>query len=112
MKKERAEIILGIEIRGLCLYLRDEDTLVFADLHLGYEDELKNAGIMVPRFQYREITEHLEKVISTLKKKGKIKRAVIDGDLKHEFGRISEQEWSEVVRFLSFLEKHFEEIIL
>ena len=101
-----------MEIRGMCLYLREEDTLVFADLHLGYEDELKKMGIMVPRFQYKEITEHLEKVISALKKDGKIRRAVIDGDLKHEFGRISEQEWSEVVRFLSFLEKHFDETVL
>ncbi len=112
MKKEKTEILPGIEIRGLCLYLREEDTLIFADLHLGYEDELKKTGIIVPRFQYKEITEHLEKVISAVKKDGKIRRAVIDGDLKHEFGRISEQEWSEVVRFLSFLEKHFEETVL
>jgi putative SbcD/Mre11-related phosphoesterase len=112
MKKKITEILPGIEIRGLCLYLRNEDTLVFADLHLGYEEELRKMGMLVPRFQYAEVINHLEKVISSVKKGGKIKRAVINGDLKHEFGRISEQEWSEVVRFLSFLEKHFDETVL
>jgi putative SbcD/Mre11-related phosphoesterase len=112
MKKDPTEILPGIEIRGLCLYLRNEDTLVFADLHLGYEEELRKMGMLVPRFQYAEVIAHLEKVIFSIKKKGRIARAVINGDLKHEFGRISEQEWSEVVRFLSFLEKHFDETVL
>ena len=112
MKKEITEILPGIEIQGLCLYLRNEDTLIFADLHLGYEEELRKIGMLVPCFQYTEVITHLEKVISSIKKGGKIARAVINGDLKHEFGRISEQEWSEVVRFLYFLEKHFEEIVL
>jgi putative SbcD/Mre11-related phosphoesterase len=112
MKKEVIERLPGIEIRGLCLYIRSEDTLVFADVHLGYEEELQGMGIMVPRFQYKEVTAHLERVVSSIRKEGRMKRAVINGDLKHEFGRISEQEWSEVVRFLSFLEKHFEEIVL
>jgi len=112
MKKEATEILPGIEIKGLCLYLRGEDTLIFADLHLGYEEELRKMGMLVPLFQYAEVISHLEKVILSVKKGGKIGRAVINGDLKHEFGRISEQEWSEVVRFLSFLEKHFDEIVL
>jgi hypothetical protein len=112
MKKELTEILPGIEIRGLCLYLREEDALIFADLHLGYEEELHKVGMLVPRFQYSEVVSHLEKVIFSIKKGGGIGRAVINGDLKHEFGRISEQEWSEVARFLSFLEKHFEEIVL
>ena len=112
MKKEITEILPGIEIKGLCLYIRGEDTLVFADLHLGYEEELRKMGMLVPRFQYAEVITHLEKVLSSIKKGGKIARAVINGDLKHEFGRISEQEWSEVVRFLSFLEKHFDVIVL
>ncbi len=112
MKKEGTEILPGIEIRGLCLYIRAEDTLVFADLHLGYEEELRRMGILVPGFQYKEITARLEKIIFSIRKEGKLKRAVIDGDLKHEFGRISEQEWNEVMGFLSFLEKHFEETVL
>jgi hypothetical protein len=112
MKEERTEILPGIEIMGLCLYIRAEDTLVFADLHLGYEEELRKMGMLVPRFQYDEIITHLEKVVSSIKKDGRIARAVINGDLKHVFGRISGQEWSEVVSFLSFLEKHFDETVL
>jgi putative SbcD/Mre11-related phosphoesterase len=105
---ENREIHHGMEIHGLTLYLKREKTLVFADLHLGYEGELISFGYMVPRFQYKEILRHLERVFSEVD----VERVVINGDLKHEFGRISEQEWKEVLDFLDFLEKKVGEITL
>ena len=104
-------ILPGIEIVGLSLYIRNEDTLVFGDLHLGYEEELNRMGLLVPRFQYDDILRHLEGVFSRIGKE-RIKRAVINGDVKHEFGRISEQEWREVLDFLDYLSGRCEEIIL
>lgn len=102
------EILPGVEIHGLGLYLREEETLVIADLHLGYEEELMSFGYLVPRFQYKEIIEHMEKILSEVD----AKKVVIDGDLKHEFGRISEQEWSEVLNFLDFLSEKVDDIVL
>ncbi len=37
---------------------------------------------------------------------------MVNGDLKHEFSKISKQEWNEVMEFIDFLKGHFEEIIL
>jgi len=110
--KNVTEILPGIELAGLTLYLKKYDALVFGDLHLGFEEELNKLGFLVPRFQYREITGHMEKVFSRIRKSGKIGRAVINGDLKHEFGRISGQEWREVLDFLDFLGENFNEVIL
>ncbi|MBN2014466.1 MAG: metallophosphoesterase [Candidatus Altiarchaeota archaeon] len=102
------DILSGVEIHGLGLYLRGQRTLVIADLHLGYEEELMRFGYLVPRFQYNEIIEHMEKILSEVD----AEKVVINGDLKHEFGRISEQEWTEVLNFLDFLSERVEEIIL
>jgi hypothetical protein len=103
-QRKRKELLPGIEIFGLTLWLKKEKTLIFADLHLGYEEELNALGFLIPRFQYKEILDYLEKDIFS-----KIfpERVIINGDLKHEFGRISEQEWQEVLGFLDFLEKKF-----
>ncbi|MFH1126206.1 MAG: phosphoesterase, partial [Candidatus Altiarchaeota archaeon] len=100
------EVLKGVRIVGLILYLEEEKTLVFADTHLGFEEFLNRQGILVPRFQYKDIVGHLKEVLSQCKPE----RIVIDGDLKHEFGRISEQEWTEVIRFLNLLEDY--EVIL
>lgn len=105
---QRKEILSGIEIVGLTLYLSNENILIFGDLHLGYEEELNKGGFMVPRFQYKAIIEHLEKIFSEIRPD----TVVINGDLKHEFGAISEQEWEEVMNFLDFLGKNTKKIIL
>jgi len=37
---------------------------------------------------------------------------VVNGDLKHEFGQISRQEWNETQEFLEYLKANFDDIIL
>ena len=110
MPKKENEIFPGIEIHGLTLYLKKENTLVFGDLHLGYEEVLNIQGFLIPRFQYKEILSYLKKIFSEICPK----KVIINGDLKHEFGRISQQEWKEVFGFLDFLKsiKGIEKIIL
>ncbi len=125
---QRKEILPGIEIIGLTLYLNKKNflngnfcaqsalkadsgrkgILIFGDLHLGYEEELNKEGFLVPRFQYKEIIAHLEKIFSEIHPK----IAIINGDLKHEFGKISEQEWAEVLAFINFLGKKVDTVIL
>ncbi|RLI96171.1 MAG: phosphoesterase [Candidatus Altiarchaeales archaeon] len=105
---ESMQILSGVYIYGLTLYIEDEKTLLFGDMHLGYEEELNQMGYLIPRFQYDEIINHLTKVFSHIAPE----RVVICGDLKHEFGRISEQEWNEVMNFLSFIERRVDDIVL
>ena len=37
---------------------------------------------------------------------------IINGDIKHEFGTISEQEWRHTLRLLDFLSRYCDEVIL
>ena len=98
--------IQGAEIIDLALLI--EDTLILGDLHLGYEEALNAEGIMVPRFQYQKILSRLEAIIE----KTNCSRVIINGDLKHEFGRITRQEWKEISSFIGFLKDNFPEVVL
>ena len=98
-----------IEIVDLALYFNS--TLVIADVHIGYEEALNKQGILVPRLQFEETLKRMESILDALKDK-KIKRIIVNGDLKHEFGTISEQEWRNSLKFLDLLAKHCDEIIL
>jgi len=102
------EILKDIEIVDLGLYLKKENILIIADTHIGYEEALNKQGVLIPRFQFKEIIERLEKIIGNKN----FKKIIINGDIKHEFGRISEQEWRHTLRLLDFLSKHTNEIIL
>ncbi|MBI2130051.1 metallophosphoesterase [Candidatus Woesearchaeota archaeon] len=107
------KIANNVEIFDLALYLSKEKTLVFADFHIGYEEALNKEGILLPRFQLKETLERLERIFLELKKnKKEINKIIINGDLKHEFGTISDQEWRDTLKLLDFLNKHCKEIIL
>ena len=102
-------ILPYIKIVDLSLYF--DSTLVIADLHIGYEEALNKQGILVPRLQFEDLIKRMESIFYLLKKRI-IKRIIVNGDLKHEFGTISEQEWRNTLKFLDFLSKHCNEIIL
>ncbi len=103
------KILPNIEIVDLALYFNS--ILVIADVHIGYEEALNKQGILVPRLQFEEMVKRMEGIFDTLKGK-RIERIVVNGDLKHEFGTISEQEWRNTLKFLDLLAKHCNEIIL
>jgi len=91
------------------LWFPVEKVLVIADLHIGYENSLNSSGVFLPRFQFEQIMSDLKKIFE---KTGKVKEVVINGDLKHEFGKISEQEWTETLKVLNFLSENSEKIVL
>ncbi|MEK6868586.1 MAG: metallophosphoesterase, partial [Nanoarchaeota archaeon] len=86
-------------------------TLILTDFHIGYEEALNKQGLMVPRFQFPEIMKRLERIFSRLKSK-KVERIIVNGDLKHEFGTISEQEWRHTLRLLDYFGQHCNETLL
>jgi len=92
----------------LDLALQVNDYLIISDLHLGYEQSLNAEGIMIPRFQYPLIIERLKKI----QQKSSCNNIVVNGDLKHEFGQISRQEWNETQEFLDYLKANFDDIVL
>lgn len=98
--------IYNAEIADLGLII--DDCLIISDIHIGYEQALNREGIMVPRFQYKKILERINEIIE----KYKPRRVIVNGDLKHEFGKITRQEWEESKDFIEFLGANFDEIIL
>jgi len=99
---------------GKTLYFPVQKILVLGDLHLGWEESLNEQGIFVPRNQFEETVKDLNKVFEEIKKEneGKIKEIVVVGDLKHEFGDISEQEWREVKGILDIFKEKAEKVVL
>src|SRR3989338_3581600 len=103
------KILPHMEIVDLALYF--DYTLVIADVHIGYEEALNKQGVLVPRLQFEEIVKRMESILNKLKGR-KIHRIIVNGDLKHEFGTISEQEWRNTLKFLDLLARHCDEVIL
>lgn len=95
-----------IEIIDLALYLEKEKILVFSDLHIGYEELLNKQGVLVPRFQLKDLIKRINNILDRVD----AKKIIINGDLKHEFGTISQQEWSDTLEILNLFNN--KEIIL
>lgn len=100
-----------IKIIDLALYIPKNEVLIFSDFHMGYEEVLNAQGILLPRFQFKDTITRLDSIFAQLKDK-KIKTIVINGDLKHEFGSIRNQEWREVLHLIDYLAQHAEEVVI
>ena len=96
----------GIEIADLAL--KYKDILILGDLQLGYEEHLAKQGYLIPRFQFNDIKERLAKIIST----AKVRKIIFNGDIKHEFGIISEQEWRDVLGIIDSVDSTIEIIFV
>ncbi|MBI4149574.1 metallophosphoesterase [Candidatus Woesearchaeota archaeon] len=100
------EIHPAIEIIDLALYLQKHQALVISDVHIGYEEALQKSGVLTPRFQFADQMKRIRRILAFCKKtQRRIQHIVITGDLKHEFGTISGQEWRETLQFLDMLSK-------
>jgi putative SbcD/Mre11-related phosphoesterase len=107
------EIIKGIEIIDLALYLKEEKVLVLADLHIGYEEALVKQGVLIPKHHFKDLVKRVEGIFDALKKlKREVKVVVINGDLKHEFGTISDEEWRNTLKMIDYLSRKCERIVL
>ena len=100
-----------IEFMNNALLVNNE-ILVISDLHIGYEDVLADKGIF-PRSQLKNMVDKLNGIFFDLNMRGiRLKKIIICGDLKHEFGEISEAEWREAIKLLDFLIKTCKDIVL
>lgn len=102
------EILKGVEIVDLGLWLKKEKILVISDLHIGYEGMLEHQGVFVPKFQLKDILGRLERILDKVKPE----KIVVSGDLKHAFGEILKQEWQDTLKLLDFLLERCGEVIL
>ena len=102
---------MNIKFLNKCVLIKEKskNILVLGDLHIGYEESLNKIGVLVPRMQFKEMVDELREIFSDT---GRVDEIVLLGDLKHEFGEISKQEWKEVTGILDLFKKWAKQIIL
>ena len=92
-----------------CLFFPEKGILAVGDLHIGYEYQLQQSGVLIPEYQVKEITEELKAIFEEIKQKNfKLKKIVFIGDIKHSFS----YEWREKNYFkeiMNFLKDHVKE---
>lgn len=92
---------------GKTLFFPKENILAVGDMHLGYEEALRQRGLDVPIGQFKEMQAELEKTLDYVKarygKTGEM-RIVFLGDIKHYFGFMASEKES-IKKLLSFLRK-------
>ena len=100
------KILKDIEIIDLAL--KYKDILIIGDLHFGFEESLVKKGILLPYSQLKQTLERLDKIV----KKAKPKKIILNGDIKDEFGTISDQEWRDTLKFIDHLQEKTELIFI
>ena len=100
------EISKGIRIVDLCLIW--DKTLIIPDVHIGFEEALNKQGILAPRFQFQETMEKIQSIVEQTKPE----EVILMGDIKHEFGTISETEWRQTLLLLDYLISKTKKIFL
>ena len=93
------EISKGLFAVGPSLFLKSHSALIFGDVHVGYEEMLNREGFLIPRFHIREVLKIINPIVESLSPE----MIVINGDLKHEFGTIYDQEWRDTLKLIDFL---------
>lgn len=84
--------------RGILVH----NTLIISDLHLGMEASMRKKGTLVPNHQIDQLLKDIKSLLTTHKPK----HVIINGDLKHDFGTISDQEWREVKKVIRLIQEH------
>jgi len=103
-----ANIPKNIELVDLAVYLPKHKTIILGDAHIGYEHDLIKKGVFIPKFYFKEMMKRIKEIFS----KVEVETIIFNGDIKHEFGTISEQEWKDTLELWKFLEKNSKKIIL
>jgi len=78
-------------------YVEHANTVVIADVHLGYEEEMARSGVYLPKLQLRKALALLD----SLAARHRGATLVVAGDVKHSFSRLLRQERVEVARFVA-----------
>ena len=90
------EILEGLEIVDVCLYIKKHKILIVSDIHLGFEESLNKKGFLLPRLQFKDTYNKLRNILNNLD----VRKIIIPGDLKHEFGSINETEWRNTLKLI------------
>jgi len=104
------ELVENVVIAGSTpvIYVKSINAIVFADSHLGFEEEMARHGLYLPNYQLKKLLEVLNRVFREVKPK----RIVIAGDVKHCFSSLSKQERYELSELFNYLASITSEVIV
>ena len=102
-------ILPGARVIDYGLFFEKHRTLIVSDFQFGHEGQLIEKGVLLPPTQYKEARTRLEAIYG---ERGRVQETIIAGDLKHEFGRISEQEWQDILNIVAFMQRNSERVTL
>lgn len=88
------EIAKGIRVYGNSLLIGK--SLIISDVHLGQEEALNRKGVLIPRFQFKDVEDKIMGLIEETNPE----EFIITGDLKHEFGSILDTEWRNILKLI------------
>jgi hypothetical protein len=86
------------------IFFPKQGILAVGDLHLGYENMLRNQGIMINFNQLEDTKKELELIIKKIKAVSTLKKIILLGDIKHHFS-FDKSEIFDLGSFLKFISK-------
>ncbi len=95
------ELVEGVEVVDELpvIYLRRYRMALLADTHIGFEEEMAEKGVYIPRFQKKRFIGILEDLFNSVN----VEVLTLVGDFKHKFdklGRIERIELDEIIRYV------------
>ncbi len=90
------------------LYIEHKRILVFADAHLGFEEEMAKHGLFLPRVQKKNLIKTLSNALTELK----VSEIVVAGDIKHQFGQLGRIEARELRELFDFLKDKIDRLVI
>ncbi len=88
------ELLEGMPIA----YIRSMRALAVADMHLGYEGVMAKGGTLIPKVNFRKVTEMLSRALA----KTGARSIIVDGDIKNEFSTVDIEEFNELYDLIQF----------
>ncbi|AHC51603.1 phosphoesterase [Sulfolobus acidocaldarius SUSAZ] len=84
------------------LYIKPLNAVVLSDVHIGFEQEMANKGIYIPKVQKKRFLTIYRKALDYFK----TNKLIINGDFKHTFNKITKQERDELTEILTELNEN------
>lgn len=90
------------------IYFPSLKLLALSDLHVGYEADLRRKGMRFPAKEFPVLERRVKKILA----KTMPEKIVINGDFKHEFGRINNDEWRQAKKLMDLMLSYGEVVLI
>lgn len=92
----------ALTVHDLALRHEPTDALILGDTHIGEESALNDQGVLLPQFAFQDLYKRTQRILDATQPS----RILLNGDVKHNFGRISKDEWDNTYTYIELLRSH------